>query len=68
MNSNDRNIAICFAITISILIWFIVDKLNDNRVMIMLALFPFFCLAILLAVFGKDLFKRSDTKESKSNN
>jgi len=59
-----KALIICFALTIALFVWLISDKLNDPRLITMLIIFPFFCIAILFAVFGKDLFKRSP----KSNN
>lgn len=61
-----KSLIICFAITIALFVYVISDKLNDPRLITMLIIMPFFFLAVLFAVFGKDLFKKNTNVKPKN--
>lgn len=58
MDSNTRDMIICFVISIGLIIFLIHDQLENPELTKMLILMPFFIFTMLFAVFGKDLFKR----------
>lgn len=66
MTPEIRNIVICFGITIALFVYMISDKLNDPRLVTMLIIMPIFIVVVLFAVFGKDLFRKSDNKKPKT--